>query len=68
MTEDRMSKAAETAAANRAKREAKAQLKKELLELMIMSLQTILQDEDISNESRLQAVTLMDELRKELRL
>ena len=57
-----------TAAANREKRKVKAAYHKELLELMITSLQLILRDETISNESRLTAVTLMNELRKELRL
>ena len=63
-----MTKAAETAAANRQKREAKNTYHRELLELMIMSLQVVLKDEDISNEARLKAVVLMDELRKELHI
>ena len=61
-------KTAATAAANREKRAAKEQYHNELLQLMIMSLQIVLKDESISNESRLTAVKLMDELRKELRL
>ena len=61
-------KAAATAAANREKREAKEKLHRELLELMIMSLQLVLQDESLTAESRLRAVELTDELRKELRL
>lgn len=61
-------KAAATAAANRAKREAKDRLKRELAELMLMTLQNVLQDDSLSAESRLRAVELMNELRKELGL
>lgn len=61
-------KAAATAATNREKREAKHQYHRELLEVMIMNLDLILKDELISSESRLRAVMLMDELRKELHI
>ena len=61
-------KAAATAAANKEKRDAKQRLKRELLELMLMTLQNVLQDDSLSSESKLRAVELMDELRKELKL
>ena len=61
-------KAAATAAANREKREAKERLHRELLELMLMELQIVVKDEDLSAESRLRSVELLNELRKELRL
>lgn len=61
-------KAAATAAINREKRAAREKLHRELLELMIMSLQLVLQDESLTAESRLRAVELTDALRKELRL
>ena len=66
--ETNMSKASETAASNRQKRDAKNAYHRELLELMIMSLQIVLKDEEISNEQRFKAVTLMNELRKELHI
>jgi len=58
-------KASATAAANKAKREAKEHYRRELIELMIMNLELVLKDETISSESRLKAVSLMDEFRKE---
>ena len=61
-------KIAATAAANRDKREARERLHRELLELMLMSLQLVLQDESLIADSRLRAVELINELRKELRL
>ena len=61
-------KASATAAANREKREAKEQYRRELIELMIMNLQLVLKDEELSAESRLRAVELMDEYRKELHI
>ena len=61
-------KISEGAKANRAKREAKDQYHRELLELMIMNLEIVLKDETVSNDSRLRAVELIDELRKELRI
>ena len=61
-------KAAATAAANREKREAKYRLHRELLELMIMTLQNVLKDEELPADSQLRAVELLDELRKELRI
>lgn len=60
-------KAAATAKANREKREAKAQYQKELLQLMIMTLENVLHDDSLSSETKVKAVSLMDELRKELR-
>lgn len=60
--------AAETAAIHRERRKEKETFRKELLELMLMNLQQVLKDESISNESRLEAVTLINELRKELHL
>lgn len=61
-------KATKTREENRLKREAKTQYHRELLEVMIMNLEIVLKDECISSESRLRAVTLMDELRKELHI
>lgn len=61
-------KAVKTREENRMKREAKSQYHRELLEVMIMNLQLVLKDETISSESRLRAVELMDEFRKELHI
>lgn len=61
-------KAVKTREENRMKREAKTQYHRELLEVMIMNLQLVLKDETISSESRLRAVELMDEFRKELHI
>lgn len=61
-------KAIQTREENRQKREAKAQYRRELAELSIMNLQVVLADETISSESRLRAVELINELRKELHI
>ena len=61
-------KAVKTREENRLKREAKSQYHRELLEVMIMNLEIILKDETVPNDSRLRAVELMDELRKELHI
>lgn len=59
-------KAVKTREENRLKREAKSQYHRELLEVMIMNLEIILRDETVPNDSRLRAVELINELRKEL--
>ena len=55
-----------TLSANKAKQKAKETLHRELLELMLMSLQLVLQDESIDNDTRFRAVELMNGFRKEL--
>ena len=59
-------KRAVTLSANKAKQRARETLHRELLELMLMSLQLVLQDESIDNDTRFRAVELMDKFRKEL--
>lgn len=59
-------KRAATLSSNKAKQKAKETLHRELLELMLMSLQLVLQDESIDNDTRFRAVELMNGFRKEL--
>ena len=63
-----MNKASETRAANRAKQEEKAAQKKELLTVMMECLKELIQENELSPQAKLTAITLLDQVRKELRI
>ena len=63
-----MSKAAETRKANAAKRAAKEAEKKELLTVMQECLVELIQENELSPQAKLTAVTMLDEVRKEHRI
>ena len=62
------SKAAVTRAANREKQKQKDALRKEILELILETLMDLIKSDDLSDNGKMNAVTMLDEVRRELGL
>lgn len=61
-------KAAVTRAANREKQKQREALRKEVLELILETLMDLIKSDDLSDNGKMNAVTMLDEVRRELGL
>lgn len=65
---DAQSKAAATRAENKEKRERKEALRREILELLLETLMDLIKSDDLSDQGKMNAATMLDEVRRELGL
>lgn len=65
---DTQSKAAATRAENKEKRERKEALRREILELLLETLMDLIKSDDLSDQGKMNAATMLDEVRRELGL
>lgn len=64
--DEKKNKAAITRAENREKQKQKEALRREVLELMLETLMDLIKSNDLSDNGKMNAVTMLDEIRHEL--